>query len=466
MSSRLRESLQRTVSRVQWIAVAVVALVTVVVGGAVGASISLSSDDATSLALSRALVNELQNHASDTDEQLELKMRSELKEQASFGRELAVYKDGKSIGGVSRVIADAPRASGGCQSERVLDHTWRVCSTRASTGATVHVAASLDRLVATTRTLILALCASALFTTALFGLLSQKVVKRALTPLDALRKDVAAIRGDSRAHLSFPRRWGVPEVDSVAEAFDQLLGRVAALAEREQRFVSDASHELRTPLTRLRGQLELLASESMSPSVRSMLRAAERSCALLARTTESLLALAREKASCTEAVDLAETVADLHGELALRDDALRQRLVVRAEEEALVRGDPQLLRLAVGNLVDNALKYSSGVVVVSVTPQPGDSPGSRVEVAVVDEGPGIAEADLPRLLQPFARGTSHAVQGSGLGLALVDHVARVHGGALLIGRAISGGTRAEMTLPKWSSRSELNDESTDDRATD
>lgn len=452
MNRRKPHSLERTVSRVQRTAVAVAALVTIVVGGAVGASISLNGDDATSLALSRALVNELQNHAADAEDVLEGEMRSELKEQASFGRELAIYRNGRPIGGASRVIVDAARPSGKCRSERVADHPWRVCSTTASTGAIVNVAASIDRLVATTRALMMALFASALATTGLFGLLSRRVVKRALTPLDALQRGVAAIRGDSRERLAFAQRWGVLEVDSVAEAFDQLLGRVASAVERERRFVSDASHELRTPLTRMRGQLEMLANESISPSVRSMLQAAERSCELLARTTESLLALAREEASLTETVDLVETVADLREELETRDGALGRRIVIHAEDEALVRGDPHLLRMAAGNLIDNALKYSSGSVDVRIAVERCAPSGARVEVIVTDEGPGIAEADVRRLLQPFARGRAHSVQGSGLGLALVDHVTRVHGGSLVLGRAISGGARAVMTLPAWASK--------------
>ncbi len=450
MNRRKPHSLERTVSRVQWMAVAVGAMVTIVVGGAVGASISLSGDDATSLALSRALVNELQNHAADAADVLDREMRSELREQATFGREFAIYKNGRPIGGASGLIGDAARPSGKCRSERVAGQTWRVCSTAASTGATVNVAASLDRLVATTRALMMALFASALATTALFGLLSQRVVNRALKPLEALRQEVAAIRGDSRGQLAFAQRWGVHEVDCVAQAFDQLLGRVASAVERERRFVSDASHELRTPLTRMRGQLEMLANESTSPPVRSILQAVERSCQLLARTTESLLALAREEASLTETVDLGETVADIHEELAARDGALGRRIVICASEEALVRGDPQLLRLGAANLIDNALKYSTGRVVVSVVVEPSAPSGSQVEVSVDDEGPGIAEADVFRLLQPFARGKTHSVQGSGLGLALVDHVARVHGGSLGLGRASSGGARARMTLPAWS----------------
>ena len=451
MKPRGSHSLERTVARVQWVVVALVALATVGVGGAVGAFISLRQDDATSLALARAFVNELENHAADSPEKLDAEIRSELGEQATFGREVAIYLGTRLVGAtdVGLLLRPETRPAGACRSEPLEGRTWRVCTAVASTGASVFVAAPLDRLTSATETLVVALLAAALGTSALFGLLSRRIVRRTLRPLDELRRGVTEIQARASTDLSFAPRWGVTEVDSVADAFDELLGRVRLAVERERRFVADASHELRTPLTRIRGQLELLASEPGASHAPKTLQAAQRSCELLARTTESLLALAREEASLTETVDMSEIVADVQDEQASRDRATAPRLVLDASEESLVRGDPQLLRLAASNLVDNALKYTDGIVTVRVSSPVTSTHDKVIELVVEDEGPGIPEADAVRLVRPFARGSSSRIRGTGLGLALVDHVARVHGGALVLGRGASGGLRATVTLPPW-----------------
>ncbi|MDB5217214.1 MAG: two-component sensor histidine kinase [Myxococcaceae bacterium] len=448
-------SLERTVARVQWMAVAFVAIATVVVGGGMGALSSLRQDDATSRALARALVLELEDHASDTPERLSVEIRSELKEQATFGREIAIYQGDRLVGAtdVGQLLGRDHGPPGTCRSEPIAGKTWRVCTGVASTGAQVFVAAPLDRLTSATEAIVIALLLAALGTSALFGLLSRRIVRRSLRPLDELRRGVSTLQATASTELAFTPRWGVTEVDSVAGAFDELLGRVRLAVERERRFVADASHELRTPLTRIRGQLELLAADPHAADARETLEAARRSCELLARTTESLLALAREEAALVETVDVSEIVLGLHDELSTRDgardDATAARLVVDAKEEALVRGDPQLLRLLASNLIDNALKYSEGKVNVRVVAPPSDAARSAVELVVEDDGPGIPEGDAARLVQPFARGGSSRIRGTGLGLALVDHVARVHGGALVLGRGASGGLRATVTIPPW-----------------
>lgn len=442
-------SLERTVARMQWAAVALVALTTVLVGGAVGAFTSLREEDATSLSLARALVNELNNHAADTPEALDTEIRSELKEQAAFGRQVAIYLDARLIGAtdIGRDLPSDTRPLGACRSEPLQGKTWRACSAAAITGAIVTVAAPLDQLTAPTETLVTALIVAALVTSALFGLLSRRIVRRSLRPLEEFRSGVAAIRANTSTELSFDLRWGVSEVDSVAQAFHDLLGRVRLAVDRERRFVADASHELRTPLTRIRGQLDLLAIEPSGPDSVKTLQAAQRSCDLLVRTTEALLALAREEAALIETVDMSEIASAVQAEQSQRDDAADARLTLRAADEALVRGDPHLLRLAVSNLVENALKYSDGPVTIrvgTVAHAPGDS---SIGVAVEDEGPGIADSDAKRLLQPFARGASR-VRGTGLGLALVDHVARVHGGEVRLTRT-SPGFRASLIIPPW-----------------
>lgn len=451
MNEHASTSLERTLARVQWAVVALIAIATVTVGGVVGAYLSLRQDDATSLALAHALVKELDNHAADTPAALENEIRSELGEQAAFGREVAIYKGARRVGAtdVGLLIDHTARFANGCATKPLQGRRWRVCNAVSATDADVYVAAPLDRLTSATELLAIALIVAALGTSALFGLLSRRIVRRVIKPFDELRRGVTEIQGIRSTELSFASRWRVTEVDSVAEAFDELLTRVARAIERERRFVADASHELRTPLTSIRGQLELLTNERDVNSAAEMLRGAQRSCDLLVRTTESLLALARDEASLTETVDLCESVVEVEdAQATVRGEAILERIIVEAAEQVLVRGDPQLLRLAVNNLVDNALKYTDGRIAVRV--KLGSDHGKpSAQLTVEDEGAGIPEEEIAQLVRPFARGATTRQKGTGLGLALVEHVARVHGGRLELGRSQWGGLRAVIVIPPW-----------------
>jgi signal transduction histidine kinase len=155
-----------------------------------------------------------------------------------------------------------------------------------------------------------------------------------------------------------------------------------------------------------------------------------------------LLALSHDQAASTEAVDLGDLAFDVVG--ALEDEDARRIRVVAGQ--ALVRGDPTLLALATRNLVDNALKYSSRAVEVRVTGDP-----AHCSLVVLDEGPGIPDAELISVRGPFVRGRqgAEAVRGAGLGLALVEHVSTLHEGSLSLENASQGGLRAAMILPPW-----------------
>ncbi len=215
--------------------------------------------------------------------------------------------------------------------------------------------------------------------------------------------------------------------------------------EREQRFVADAAHELRTPLTQLRAQLELASAELLDGVVpHARIAAAARTTQDLGRTMEILLALARNQATVDETIDLDDVVAACVASLP-PDHAMRVR--VELGEGAIVRGDEMLLRLAVGNLIDNALKYSPGQVEIRT-----DATEDAATVQIDDHGPGLTEAECFRLRAPFVRGATGGprVRGVGLGLALVDHVATPHDGSLALGQAASG-LRATLRFSLWRS---------------
>jgi two-component system sensor histidine kinase MprB len=219
---------------------------------------------------------------------------------------------------------------------------------------------------------------------------------------------------------------------------------LAALEEstRAQRqLVADASHELRTPLTSVRTNIEVLAGDRLLPAeerarlLSDVVEQLEEMTTLIAELIE--LARAEQQSVEPEHVRLDLLVADAV-ERARRN---RPEVVYTVElEPAVVAGVPATIERAVGNLLDNAAKWSPSGAEVEVALRDG-------RLTVRDHGPGIAEEDLPYVFDRFYRArAARGMPGSGLGLAIVRQVAESHGGEVLAERAEGGGTRMVLTL--------------------
>jgi len=216
---------------------------------------------------------------------------------------------------------------------------------------------------------------------------------------------------------------GRDEVGRLAGAFATMMAELDGSVQAQRRLVADASHELRTPLTSLTTNLELLGEPggSADPQAPALLRAAREQARELTGLVNDLVDLARYGEGETHVEDarldlLAERV--VH-RAAGRTPAVRFELELVASP---VRADPDAVERAVGNLVDNAIKWSPPDGLVRVMVAAG-------EVAVSDEGPGIPAADIPFVFDRFYRSpTARARPGSGLGLAIVRQIAETHGG--------------------------------------
>jgi two-component system sensor histidine kinase MprB len=245
---------------------------------------------------------------------------------------------------------------------------------------------------------------------------------------------------------------GDDELARLTQSFNVMLGAVAEAQERQRRLVADAGHELRTPLTSLRTNLELLlaaeAPNAPALSEKDKVDIYHDVRAQLDELTQligDLVELAREDAAqiVWEPLDLGEIV-----EQAL--DRARRRagdvhFDVMVQHWRLI-GDAGALERAVLNLLDNAIKFSppGGTIWVRVGPT-GD--GFAV-LQVADQGPGIADEDLPRVFDRFYRSReARTLPGSGLGLAIVRQAALRHGGEVLAGRTPEGGAVFTMRLP-------------------
>jgi len=413
---------------------------TAVVAGAAAARVLVAQDDDVALALARTLGSELANHRDETWIELDELVSHENLEQRWFGRDVEVWADSANrLGGDSgagRLETWSQRPEG-CTSARVSRSWSRICVAHVERSpAAVVVASPISIILGESMPIVLVVSLTALVSAALFLIIGRSIILRALTPLDRFNESLAQHEGSPNARLPTVD-WGAEEIDRLALAFNGLLDRIAAVFDREQRFVANAAHELRTPLTRLRGQIELAAAELADEGFTSArLALAVRSCEELTRSLESLLALSKDEVDASEVVDLGDVARRME------DDG---RVSVQQQSGVLVHGDWGLLALAVRNLVDNALKYSDGEVRIVVCQK-----GECGEICVQDEGPGIPADQRDHVREPFVRGAGRdgAVRGSGLGLALVDHAARLHGGHLDLRARIPHGLAAAIVLPR------------------
>jgi hypothetical protein len=239
------------------------------------------------------------------------------------------------------------------------------------------------------------------------------------------------------------------EFDQLAETINDMLDRIARLMEGVREVSNAIAHDLRTPITRARTRLEDAALHAESaPELRAAIERATADLDGIVAVFQALLRIAEIEAGSRRAafarVDLApliDDVAELYGAVAEEKGIT---LSVAAPSSLPAYGDRELIQQALANLVDNAVKFSppGGAVRISASATP-----SGVDIVVADHGPGIPAADRERATERFFRGEiARSSPGSGLGLALVQAVAQLHGGSLHLEDAQPGFV-AILSLP-------------------
>jgi two-component system, OmpR family, sensor kinase len=255
-------------------------------------------------------------------------------------------------------------------------------------------------------------------------------LRRGLQPLDRTAREIAA-----RSEMSLdPITPGdVPrEIVPLVTSINGLMGRLAAAFSLQRRFLADAAHELRTPITALRLQLTLLRQSADAVSREAAMAELEAGIARSQRLVEQLLQFARSepagKVRRVEPVDLGELVRSVVGTLSAKAEKRGIDLGAAGPPGIAVPGDREQLTVLLDNLVENALRFTPQGGVVDVVASTRDD---RAELRVIDNGPGIPEAERARVFDRFHRGEDalkHArdSSGSGLGLAIVRAIADQH----------------------------------------
>jgi signal transduction histidine kinase len=296
----------------------------------------------------------------------------------------------------------------------------------------------VERSLARIRWLLTGTAAVTLLTGSGLALVFGRRLARPLEQLETTCRAIARGAFGRRSEL----RHGDDEVGRLATAFDEMVRRLEVVLLAHRRFVADAAHQMKTPVTALSGNLELVERGIIADSehLRESYRAMRRQLTRLDQMVRKLLTLSMLDAGAAlerRTVDVAEIARSVLEDF--RSAAEGRRMEVRSTGDPHAHVDPERIREALSNLVDNAVRHTApgGSVLIEV---------GRGRVCVRDDGAGIASDRLERVFDRFYRHPPSG-DGSGLGLAIVKGIIEAHGGTVSVQSTAGRGAAFVMTLP-------------------
>jgi heavy metal sensor kinase len=286
----------------------------------------------------------------------------------------------------------------------------------------------------------------------LAGVGGYALARKALAPIDSMAtqaKTISAEKLGDRLSIENPE----DELGKLGSVFNDMLGRLQAAFDQLRRFTADASHELRTPLTAIRSVGEVALQDQRSPAeyrdvIGSMLEEVDR----LTRLAESLLALSRADAGHVqlqrEDISLVRIAKEASSLVEVLAEEKRQRIDIEGDANILVSADRLILRQAIVNLLDNAIKYSPAESEILVRIQSGAE--KQVFLDVTDRGPGIPSEHQPYVFNRFYRvdrARTREWGGAGLGLSITRWAVEAHGGGITLKSEEGHGSTFRVSLP-------------------
>ncbi|TFW32788.1 sensor histidine kinase [Massilia horti] len=267
-------------------------------------------------------------------------------------------------------------------------------------------------------------------------------------PIRALRSAFeAAAAGDLAPRFAAASGAQRDELADLGRDFDRMSAQLRSLMDGQRRLLHDVSHELRSPLARLQAAIGL--AHQQPEKVAASLERIERESMRMDRLVGELLTLSRLESSPkvprTETIDVAEMIEQIADDARFEAGQTDAAILVDVVPGALVRGAPDLLWRAIENVVRNAIKHGGEAgVQIALRRDP-----HFVHIEVLDRGPGIDDADLPSIFQPFFRSNpqSNNVDGHGLGLAIAQRVVQAHEGKIMAANRSAGGLCVTISLP-------------------
>lgn len=277
-------------------------------------------------------------------------------------------------------------------------------------------------------------------------LLVGVVVSRLLRPLESVTE--AAIHRDVASHTPLPTENVPEEVAPLIRAMNDLIARLGDALELQRQFLSDAAHELRTPLAALQLQIENLSRnhsrEDLEIRIDEMRRGSQRASHLVGQLLKIARYEAQNKPIVRSEVHLDTFVKSCIADFIPLADHRDIDLGMIHDDAAVIAGNPEDLRILIGNLIDNAIRYTpeGGKVDVSVNVS-----GHNAMVEILDTGPGIPAALLPRVFDRFFRAAGQETEGSGIGLAIVKAIAQRESAKVILANRQDGhGLRASIVF--------------------
>jgi two-component system sensor histidine kinase CpxA len=275
-------------------------------------------------------------------------------------------------------------------------------------------------------------------------LLSYVLALHLTSPLRRLQKAVEQFgRGDFSARVTSRRR---DELGQLARTFDQMADRIQTLLAAERRLLLDISHELRSPLARLAVSVELARSGGDSEAALNRIqKEADRLNSLVGELLQVTRVEGDPGSLHREAVRLDELLGELVDDCSVEAKARECRIELKANPPAEVRGDPELLRRAIENVLRNAIRHAPRDTAVEVSL----SKNGDASILVRDYGPGVPEENLPRIFDPFYRVETDRNRGSGgvgLGLSIARRAVELHKGRI-VARNSAPGLTVEIDIP-------------------
>jgi heavy metal sensor kinase len=331
---------------------------------------------------------------------------------------------------------------------------WRTLAGTSLVGGravVLRVSRSEDRLRTQLWEILVVLALGLPLVVALAGMGGYALARRALMPIDHLASEAHRITAE-RLHerLSVPNRHD--EIGRLAGVINDTFARLESSFDQLRRFTADASHELRTPLSVIRGIGEISLKQTRTPgeykeALGSMLEEVDR----LTTLVDTLLRLSHGDAGTVrlspEPIDLGQLARDVVSSLGILAEERNQRLRIDAVEPVSIAADRLVLREAITNIVDNAIKHSPRASAIDIRVY---QEGGHAIVAVADEGPGIAAEHRERIFDRFFRvdeARSRDGGGTGLGLAIARWAVEASGGQISVDRRPSGGSIFRIVLP-------------------
>jgi two-component system sensor histidine kinase CpxA len=287
------------------------------------------------------------------------------------------------------------------------------------------------------------------------GLMCYLLAWSMTSPVTRLRKAAQSLAaGDLSARTGVPAGGPRGEMIELMRDFDVMAERLEGLVDSQSRLLKDVSHELRSPLARLSVALGL-ARQRATPEIEASLNRIELEADRLNQLIQRLLTISRLESGADgirkSSLSLRELVEQVAHDAEYESSGRQCRVLADGDDEFLVEADPNLLRSAIENVIRNATRYTAEGTTVEVRLERQNGPnGEEMVIRVSDSGPGVPEAALAKIFEPFYRlddARNRQTGGAGLGLSIADRAIRLHGGQLRASNRKEGGLEVEIRIP-------------------